>query len=327
MPVLSFGTATFGGTGGLKTWGNTDVAEATRMVDLCLEAGVNLFDTADVYSDGLSETILGEAIKGRRNDLLVATKAAFQTEEGPNGIGTSRHHLTRAVEASLKRLQTDYIDLYQLHAFDAFTPIEETLQTLDDLVKAGKIRYVGCSNFSGWHLMKSLAISERYGWPRHVAHQAYYSLAGRDYEWELMPLAIEENVSTIVWSGLAMGKLTGKVRRGQPIPEGSRAASGQGTPVNEEQLYNIVDVLDEISQETGKSISQVSLNWLLQRPTIATVVIGARTEEQLKDNLGAADWTLSSEQMKRLDDVSKVDLPYPYWHQQGTNASRNPLSV
>ena len=255
VSVLSFGTATFGGAGVLGKWGNTDVAEATRMIEICLDAGVNLVDTADVYSDGLSESILGEAMKGKRDHIILATKAAFRTHDGPDGIGTGRKHLTLALEASLKRLQTDVIDLYQLHAFDAFTPIEETLETLNDFVRQGKVRYIGCSNFSGWHLMKSLAISETNSWAKHVSHQAYYNLAGRDFEWELMPLGIAENVGTLVWSGLAMGKLTGKVRRDQPVPPESRAGQGSGTPVNLEQLYDIVDVLDAIAYERGVSIS------------------------------------------------------------------------
>lgn len=324
VPVLSFGTATFGGRGGLATWGNSDVAEATRLIDVCLEAGVNFFDTADVYSDGWSEEILGEAVKGRRDQVLVATKAAFGTSEG---IGTSRKHLTEALESSLRRLQTDYVDLYQLHAFDAQTPIEETLETLEEFVQSGKVRYIGCSNFSGWHLMKSLGLAEKHGWTKYISHQAYYSLAGRDFEWDLMPLGIDQNVSTIIWSGLAMGQLTGKIRRGQEIPEASRLSAGQGTPVDREHLYGIVDVLDQIAEETGKSLSQISLNWLLQRPTVASVIIGARNEEQLRDNLSAADWKLTSEQMARLDEASKVNLPYPYWHQQATYAERNPLPV
>src|ERR1700712_1933092 len=226
VPALSFGTGTFGGSGELfRAWGSTDVAEATRLVDICLEAGLNMFDSADIYSNGLAEEILGQAIKGRRESVLISTKATFRSGDGPNDVGSSRYHLTRAVEAALRRLGTDYIDLFQLHAFDALSPIEETLQTLDDLVRAGKIRYIGCSNFSGWHLMKSLAISEKYGLARHVAHQVYYSLVGRDYEWELMPLGLDQKVGTVVWSPLGWGRLTGKIRRGQPLPVTSRLQS------------------------------------------------------------------------------------------------------
>lgn len=327
VSALSFGTATFGGTNEFfRAWGTTDVQEATRLIDIAVEAGVNLFDTADVYSDGASEEILGEAIRGRRDQVLLATKASFRTEPGPNGLGTSRFHLMRACEASLRRLKTDYIDLYQLHAFDALTPIEETLRALEDLIRSGKVRYIGCSNFSGWHLMKSLALAEKYGLPRHVAHQAYYSLVGREYEWELLPLAIDQNIGTIVWSPLAGARLTGKIRRHQPLPEGSRTKAGvpYEPPVEEEYLYRIVDVLDAIAAETEKSIPQIALNWLLQRPTVSSIILGARNEVQLRDNLGAAGWSLSPEQVRRLDDVSAKTPLYPYWHQRATFSERNP---
>lgn len=329
VPALSFGTATFGGGNDFfAAWGNTDVEGARRLIDICVDAGINLFDTADVYSDGLAEDILGQAIQGKRNDLLIATKACFRTEQGPNGNGTSRYHLIRACEASLKRLRTDYIDLYQLHGFDAVTPIDETLRALEDLVRSGKVRYIGCSNFSGWHLMKSMSLSEKYGLPRHVAHQAYYSLIGRDYEWELMPLAVDQKVSTIVWSGLAGGKLSGKIRRGQPLPEGTRVNSEvSGPPVEQEHLYKVVDALDEVAKETGKTLTQIAYNWLLQRPTVASIIVGARNEEQLKQNLGAVGWNLTKEQIAKLDEASKRPLPYPYWHQQGTIGDRNPLPV
>jgi aryl-alcohol dehydrogenase-like predicted oxidoreductase len=330
IPVLSFGTATFGGSGAFfSAWGNTQVEEATRLVDLSLEAGFNLFDTADSYSDGLSEEILGKAIGKRRDQVLIATKANSRTEPGPNGLGSSRFHLIRACEASLRRLGTDYIDLYQLHGFDALTPIEETLRALEDLIRAGKVRYIGCSNFSGWHLMKSLAISEKYGLPRHVSHQVYYSLIGREYEWELMPLAIDQNVGTIIWSALAGGLLTGKVRRGQPRPENSRVSvTLRGTPpYEEEQVYRIVDVLDELVQETGKTIPQIALNWLLQRPTVCSIIIGARNEQQLQENLGAVGWNLTAEQVARLDEASAVNPVYPYWHQRAANAERIPLPI
>lgn len=329
VPVLSFGTGTFGGGGELfKAWGDTDVKEATRMVDLCLDAGVNFFDTADVYSQGASEEILGKAIRGKREKLLISTKATFRMGEGPNDLGSSRHHIIKACDASLKRLGTDYIDLYFMHGFDALTPIEEVLSTLDTLVKAGKIRYIGCSNFSGWHLMKSLDISDRYGWPRYVSNQAYYSLIGREFEWELMPLALDQKVGTMVWSPLGWGRLTGKIRRNAPLPEVSRLhkTADFGPPVNNDYLYDVVDVLDEIAKETGKTIAQISLNWLLQRPSVSNVVIGARNEEQLKQNLGAVGWCLSEDQMSRLDAVSEPTPAYPYWHQRQF-VERNPLPV
>lgn len=317
VPVLSFGTATFAGGTSERAWGNTQVAEATRLVDIAVDAGANLFDTADVYSGGRSEEVLGEAIKGRRDRVLLATKATFRSEAGPNGLGSSRHHLLRACEASLRRLQTDYVDIYYLHGFDALTPIEETLRALEDLVRSGKVRYIGCSNFSGWHLMKSLAISEKYGLPRHVAHQAYYSLAGREYEWELMPLAIDQRVATVVWSPLAQGRLTGKVRRGQAAPDNSRTKvpSETNQSGDQETLYRTVDVMDEIAQETGKTLSQIALNWLLGRPTVASLIFGARNEEQFRENLGAIGWNLTAEQIARLDAASATTPSYPYWHQ------------
>ena len=331
VPVLSLGTGTFGGKGDFfQAWGGSDVAEATRLVDICLEAGLTMFDSADGYSGGAAEEILGQAIRGRRDQVIISTKATFRRGPGPNDVGSSRYHLLRAVEGSLRRLGTDYIDLFQLHAFDAKTPIEETLQTLDDLVRAGKIRYIGCSNFSGWHLMKSLAISEKYGLARYVAHQAYYSLIGRDYEWELMPLALDQQVSAVVWSPLGWGRLTGKIRRGAPKPEVSRlqskVAADAGPPVDDEYLYRVVDVLDDVAQETGKSGPQIAINWLVQAPSVATVIIGARNEAQLRDNLGAVGWSLTSSQVARLDAASEVTLPYPYWHQSGFK-ERNPPPV
>ncbi|MBC8101749.1 MAG: aldo/keto reductase [Cytophagales bacterium] len=330
VPVLSLGTGTFGGGGDFfKAWGSSDVSEATRLVDICLEAGLTLFDSADVYSGGAAEEILGAAVKGRRDQVLISTKGGFRTGAGPNETGSSRFHLIQTIEASLRRLGTEYIDLFQLHSFDALTPIEETLATLDTLVTAGKIRYIGCSNFSGWHLMKSLAISDRYGLARYVAHQAYYSLIGRDYEWELMPLGIDQKVGAVVWSPLGWGRLTGKIRRDQPLPETSRLRSqmvvDSGPPVDDEYLYRVVDVLDTVALETGKTVPQVALNWLLQRPTVATVVIGARNEEQLRQNLGAVGWNLSPDQVTRLDAASAVTRAYPYWHQHGFD--RNPSPV
>jgi aryl-alcohol dehydrogenase-like predicted oxidoreductase len=331
VPALSLGTGGFGGRGEFfRGFGEVDVKEATRLVDICLEAGLNMFDSADVYSGGVAEEILGQAIRGRRDQVIISTKATFTVGPGPNDVGSSRFALLRACEAALKRLGTDYIDLFQLHGFDAATPIEETLRTLDDLVRAGKIRYIGCSNFSGWHLMKSLAISDRHGWVRHVAHQAYYSLLGRDYEWELMPVGLDQKVSAIVWSPLGWGRLTGKVRRGQPLPETSRlrnkATVEGGPPIADEHLYRVVDALDEVAMDTGKTVPQIALNWLLQRPTVASVIIGARTEEQLRQNLGAISWKLTPEQIAKLDAASAVTLAYPYWHQRGF-VKRNPPPV
>jgi aryl-alcohol dehydrogenase-like predicted oxidoreductase len=329
VPALSFGTGTFGGGNEFfKAWGASDVAEATRLVDICLEAGVNLFDTADIYSDGLSEAILGKAIAGRRDKVLISTKATFRFGPGPNDIGSSRHHLIQACEASLRRLETEYIDIYHLHGFDALTPQEEVLSTLDNLVRSGKVRYIACSNFSGWHLMKSLDVSDRYGWVRHVGHQVYYSLINREYEWELMPLGLDQGVGALIWSPLGWGRLTGKVRRGQPLPAVSRLhkTGDMGPQVDDEHLYKVVDALYEVARETGKSVSQVALNWLLQRPTVSTVIFGARNEEQLRQNLQAAGWNLTAEQVAKLDRASTVAPIYPYWH-QWQFTERNPAPV
>ncbi|HZD77482.1 MAG TPA: aldo/keto reductase [Acidobacteriaceae bacterium] len=329
VPVLCFGTATFGGgTEFFRAWGATDVEEAKRLIGLCLDAGVNFFDTADVYSKGLSESILGKAIEGKRHDLLISTKATFPMGDGPNDKGSSRYHLIESVEASLKRLGTDYIDIYHLHGFDALTPIEETLDTLNTLVRSGKVRYIACSNFSGWHLMKSLAVSDRYGWARYVGYQGYYSLIGREYEWELMPLALDQGVGTLVWSPLGWGRLTGKIRRGHPLPETSRLhkTSEQGPQVDDESLYTVVDALDAVAKETGRSVPQVALNWVLARPTVSSVVIGARNEEQLKQNLAAADFKLTEAQVAALDKASDQPAIYPYWHQRQFT-ERNPPPV
>ncbi|OZI62407.1 aldo/keto reductase [Bordetella genomosp. 11] len=329
VPVLSFGTGTFGGKGELfEAWGKTDVAEARRLIDICLDEGVTMFDTADIYSRGASESILGEAIKGRRDKVILSTKATFRFDDEPNNVGSSRFHLIRAVDDALKRLGTDYIDLFQLHGFDARTPVEEVLSTLDTLVRAGKIRYTGVSNFSGWHLMKSQAAADRYGYPRYVANQTYYSLIGRDYEWELMPLGVDQGVGAVVWSPLGWGRLTGKIRRGQPLPATSRLhkTADYGPPVPDEYLYRVVDALDQVAAETGKTIPQIALNWLLQRPTVSTVLIGARDETQLRQNLGAVGWNLTAEQVARLDEASTVNRAYPYWHQAGF-AERNPFPV
>jgi aryl-alcohol dehydrogenase-like predicted oxidoreductase len=298
-------------------------------VDICLEAGLTMFDSADVYSGGMAEEILGQAIKGRRSQVLISTKGTFRTGPGPNDLGSSRFHLTEAVNASLRRLGTDYIDLYQLHGFDARTPMEEALTTLDTLVRAGKIRYIGCSNFSGWHLMKALALAEKYGLTRYVAHQAYYSLVGRDYEWELMPLAIDQKIGTVIWSPLGWGKLGGKLRRGQPLPETTRLQSklsnDKGPPVSNEHVFKVVDALDEVAKETGKTVAQIALNWLLQRPTVATIIVGARNEEQLRQNLGAVGWNLTPAQVAKLDAASATTPAYPYWHQRGFPELNPPL--
>ena len=316
VPTVSFGTGTFGGQGPLfSAWGSSSVAEARRLIDVCLDAGVTLFDTADVYSNGASEEVLGAAIKGRRDRVLISTKTSLPMGEGPHDAGSSRHRLLRAVDASLRRLGTDYIDLLQLHAFDAGTPIEEVLYTLDLLVRAGKLRYVGVSNFSGWQLMKSLAIAERHGWPRYVAHQVYYSLVGRDYEGELMPLGLDQGVGALVWSPLGWGRLTGKIRRGRPLPEGSRLhqTAQWGPPVDDERLYRAVEALDAVAAETGRSVPQIAIAWLLTRPTVSSVIIGARNEAQLRDNLDAVGWSLTEEQIATLNAASDVMPAYPYY--------------
>ena len=332
VPALSFGAGTFGGSGPLFShWGTSDAEEARRLVDVCLEAGVNLFDTADVYSNGASEEVLGEAIKGRRDQVLISTKTSLPMGDGPADWGSSRSRLIKAVEDALKRLGTDYIDLLQLHAFDAGTPVEEVLSTLDSLVQAGKLRYIGVSNCSGWQVMKSLATAEKHGWQRYVAHQVYYSLVGRDYEWELMPLGLDQGVGALVWSPLGWGRLTGKIRRGQPLPEGSRLhdTASFGPPVDDEHLYRVVDALDEVARETGRTVPQIAINWLLRRPTVSSVIIGARNEEQLRQNLGAVGWTLTPEQVKKLDEASEVTAAYPYfpYRRQEGFARLNPPAV
>ncbi len=328
VPVLSFGTATFGGKEAFNKWGSTDIAEATRMVDVCLDAGVNFFDTAYIYSWGASEEILGAALKGRHNKAILSTKATFSMGDHPNERGSSRYHLIRACEDSLKRLGTDHIDLYFMHGFDALTPVDETLRALDDLRTAGKIGYIGCSNFSGWHLMKALSTSEKHGLARYSVYQGYYSLVGRDYEWELMPLGLDQGVGLMVWSPLGWGRLTGKIRRGQPMPEGRIKAGGaEGGPiVEDEYLYTVVAALDLVAKETGKTVPQVALNWLLQRPTVCNIVIGARNEEQLKQNLGAIGWNLTAEQVATLDAASARTPAYPYWHQMWSD-NINPKPV
>ena len=331
VSALGFGAGTFGGKGPLfSAWGDTGIDEARRLVDLCLGAGVNFFDTADVYSDGESESILGAAIKGRRDDVILSTKLSLRAGVGQNDVGSSRHHLIRAIERALQRLGTDYIDVLQLHHFDAQTPVESVMSALDDLVRAGKVRYVGASNFSGWQLMKSQSAADRYGYARFVAHQVHYSLIARDYEWELMPLALDQGVGAVVWSPLGWGRLTGRVRRGKPLPQSSRLheTAKFGPPVDDDRLYRVVDALEEVSGETGKTIPQIALNWILQRPSVSTVLIGARDEQQLRDNLGAVGWNLSSQQVARLDHASAVTPPYPYYpYWNGQFTERNPPPV
>jgi aryl-alcohol dehydrogenase-like predicted oxidoreductase len=329
VPVLSFGAGTLGGRGDLfGHWGTTGITEARRMVDMCLDAGVTLFDTADVYSDGASEEVLGAALRGRRDRSLISTKAGLPMGESAQDAGTSRARIVRTVDDALRRLGTDHIDLFHLHAFDAFTPVEEVVGTLDSLVDAGKLRYLGVSNFSGWQLMKSLAAADRHGWSRYVSHQVYYSLVGRDYEWDLMPLAADQGVGAMVWSPLGWGRLTGKVRRGQPLPATSRLhkTAEFGPPVDDEVLYDIVDELDAISAESGLSVPQVAINWLLTRPTVSSVIIGARDAGQLEQNLAAVDRSLDADQVSRLEAVSAKTAPYPHfpYYRQEAFARLNP---
>jgi aryl-alcohol dehydrogenase-like predicted oxidoreductase len=324
VSVLTMGTMTFGGTGGFASVGSTDLDGARRQLDRCLEAGVNLVDTADVYSGGLSEEIVGQALEGRRDDVLLATKARMPMGDGPNDAGLSRHHLVRSCEASLRRLRSDHIDLYQVHEWDGQTPLEETLQALDDLVHAGKVRYVGCSNYAGWQLMKALGIAERQGLARFVSQQIHYTLQAREAEYELLPIALDQRLGVLVWSPLAGGLLSGKYRRGEPGPEQSRLLSGWDEPPvrDQELLYDIVEVVVEVAKDRGVSPAQVALAWLLERPAVTSLIVGARTEEQLADNLGAADLSLTGEELARLEEVSRPPLLYPYWHQAKTASDR-----
>ena len=323
VPALSLGAGTFGGRGELfGAWGNTDVSEARRLVAMCLEAGVTMFDTADVYSLGASEEVLGAAIEGHRDEVLISTKLALPMGDGPNDAGTSRARLVTGVDDALRRLRTDRIDIFQLHAYDASTPIEEVLATLDALVAAGKVRYIGVSNFSGWQLMRSLSAADRHGWPRYVAHQVYYSLLGRDYEWDLMPLGAAEGVGALVWSPLGWGRLTGRIRRESAVPPDSRLhdTATFGPPVDNSVMFDVIDVLEQIAAESGKLVPQIAINWLLTRPTVSSVIVGARNEAQLRQNLGAVGWQLDNDQIARLDAASARTPPYPhfpYWRQPG----------
>jgi aryl-alcohol dehydrogenase-like predicted oxidoreductase len=324
VSAFALGTMTFGGRGNFAAVGSTDVAAATRHVDLCLDRGINLFDTANVYSDGLSEEILGKALGSRRDGVLVATKARMAMGDGPNDAGLSRHHLIAECEASLRRLGTDHIDLYQVHEWDGQTPVDETLDALDTLVRSGKVRYVGCSNFAGWQVMKSLAAADRHGYERYVSQQIYYSLQARDAEYELVPAAIDQGLGILVWSPLAGGLLSGKYRRGQDGPEGARQLTDWDEPPvrDREALYDIVDALVEIGEAHDASAAQVALAWLRDRPAVTSLVIGARTDEQLSDNLAAAELTLSSDERARLEALSRPPLLYPFWHQAKTAADR-----
>lgn len=321
---LTLGTMTFGGRDLFAHVGNQTVAEAKEMIGLCLEAGVNTFDTADMYSKGVSEEVLGKAIGSRRDSVIIATKAFFRMGDGIHDMGLSRLHLIRACEASLKRLGTDYIDLYQLHNFDALTPLEETLSALDLLIRQGKVRYTGCSNFCGWQLMKTLSISERRGFEPLIAQQVHYALTSRELESELIPLSLDQNVGILVWSPLAFGLLSGKFRRDKKPDKTRLTHLNAPGNIDWERLYSIVDVLEEIARARGKSIPQVALNWLLRRPGITSVIIGARDMAQLKDNLGAVGWALSEEEVRRLEKVSDVPEAYPYWHQHSWGSERNP---
>ena len=324
VPVLTLGTMTFGGQGKFAAVGTTDVEQATRQVDLCLDRGVTMIDTADVYSSGRSEEIVGAAVKGRRDRVVLATKARMRMGDGPNDAGLSRRHLIAACEASLRRLGTDHIDLYQVHEWDGQTPLEETLHALDALVQSGKVRYIGCSNYTGWQMTKALGISARAGYQRFVSQQVYYSLQARDAEYEIVPSAIDQGVGILVWSPLAGGLLSGKYRRGEDGPAGARHLTDWNEPPvrDEAQLYDVVDALVEIGEAHGVSAAQVALAWLLGRPGVTSLIVGARTDEQLADNLAAADLELSADERGRLDVLSAPPLLYPFWHQAATASDR-----
>ena len=325
VSVLSFGTMTLGGEGRFAAMGNVQAEEARHHVDICIEAGVNLFDTADVYSSGKSEEVLGQALGERRKDKDLATKGFYRIEPGTNKVGLTRRHIIEACEASLRRLGTDYIDLYQAHNFDSLTPLDETLRAFEDLIRAGKIRYAGCSNYAGWQLMKALSISDRLGISRYISQQINYSLIARDAEHELVAVGLDQRIGIMAWSPLQSGLLSGKFRRGQAKPAESRLNTLElpGT-IDEERLFKIVDVLADIAGQRGVSISQVALNWVMRKPCVDTVIVGARNENQLRDNLAAATWMLTGAEVERLDEVSALPLPYPHWHQQRFAGDRNP---
>jgi aryl-alcohol dehydrogenase-like predicted oxidoreductase len=324
VSTMTMGTMTFGGEGGFANVGNTDIDEARRLIDVCLERGVNLIDTADVYSQGTSEQIVGEAVKGRRDDVLLATKVRMPMGDGPNDAGLSREHIVRGCEDSLRRLGVDHIDLYQVHAWDGVTPLEETLEALDTLVRKGKIRYIGCSNYSAWHLMKALGVSARTETQRFVSQQIHYTLQAREAEYELVPATIDQGLGILVWSPLAGGLLSGKFRRGVDAPETSRHLTEWDEPPvrDREKLYDIVEAAVEIGEAHGVSAAQVSLAWLLAKPGVTSLVVGARNEDQLTDNLAAAELALTDDEVARLDEVSAPPLLYPYWHQQKTASDR-----
>jgi aryl-alcohol dehydrogenase-like predicted oxidoreductase len=324
VSALTMGTMTFGGKGNFASVGSTAVDEAREQIDMCLDHGINLIDTADVYSGGASEEIVGQVVKGRREDVLLSTKVRFPIEEGPNDGGLSRHHIIRGCEASLRRLGTEYIDLYQVHEWDGVTPLEETLSALDHLIVAGKVRYVGASNYAAWQLMKALGVSERGRLPRFVSQQIYYSLQARDAECELVPLSLDQGLGILVWSPLAGGLLTGKYRRGQQPPKGSRHLSDWGEPpvYDEDRLYDVVDVLVDIAESRNSSPAAVALAYTLAKPGVTSVIVGARTKEQLAANLAAAELVLADQEFARLDEVSRPPLLYPYWHQGKTARDR-----
>ncbi|HET6522887.1 aldo/keto reductase [Sphingopyxis sp.] len=325
VSALSFGALTFSDGMGAGSVGRTSSKDAERIVGLCLDAGVNLFDTADAYSDGRSEEILGEAICNRRKEALIATKVFGRMAPGANNMGASRHHIIDACDASLRRLKTDYIDLYQLHGFDSLTPLEETLRALDDLVRAGKVRYIGASNYAGWQLMKALGISDARNLERYASQQIYYSLIGRDGEAELLPLARDQGVGVLVFSPLAFGLLSGKFRRGRPDPEGARAtAFGAPIKIDRETVDKVTDLLAELASNRGVSAAQCAINWLLSKPAVSSVIVGASNETQLNDNLAAVHWSLTPEEVALLDEASAVPLPYPHPITQQWFAERNP---
>jgi len=326
VSALSFGTMTFGGTEMFQHIGNTQIEDARRLVDICFEAGINLFDTANMYSLGASEKILGEAIgKERRHKALIATKVFFRMGPEIHDIGLSRRHIIQACEESLKRLNTDYIDLYQAHNFDALTPLEETMEAFDQLIRDGKVRYIGNSNFTAWQSTKANCIAERKGYQRLVSQQVYYSLLARDLEMELIPCAVDQQMGSLIWSPLSFGLLSGKYKRGTPPPEESRLAQlGSFLPADMEKLYQIQEVLEKIAAQRSKTVPQVALNWVLQRPTVSSIIIGARNEKQLRENIGAIGWNVTQEEMKQLDEASRMPDTYPTWHQRRFALERNP---